>query len=621
MPRPDAGRAGNAVATLGFAILLSCAWLTLHLQWGLQHDAVLYTMQGLSHLHPQLYANDIYLKYGSQDRYTLFGWLYALPIGAWGIDHAAFLVTLLSQLALLLAAWQLARQLMSSDLAWAAVALLVSVELIYGSQNIFTVVEDFLSPRQLAEAAVLAALTAALQRRRLPCLLWLAAAAALHPLMALAGIVWLLAFHAQAARRRMLIAALALAAIAVLLLLLRWLGSSLSTREDWINLALSRAPYLVLSNWSLLDWSRLAPPVATLCVVAISGDPPQHSTAGAALVIASTGLLLTAVGADWLHIVTVLQIQPWRWTWLAVALGALLLPAAAVQLWSLRAAGRTCLALLLASLFFHDHIASLGVGALAVAAALLAIRFPQALTPRHQAWLLWGAVAILAVAIAWDVANRAIYAQIPVPYLEFAELPRISELRRALRGSMMPAAVLTSIWWLAFRTRVRARTPLLLAAAGAAVWFTSPLIASRWSRLDFPPGFHAAFSAWREQIPPGMDVLWPANPLYAWVYLERPSFYSEAQRATTLFSQAAADEMRRRYQGLAPFLAFEGAGIPILPSAAARPDLTLQALCERSAVRYIVTRRRFATAPIGTLPADLSPRLRGLRLYRCAGES
>ena len=72
-----------SIRMLPVALLITGLYLFLHPYQGLIHDARLYTLQALNHLHPDLYSNDVFLKYGSQDSYTLFTPVYA--VGSAGI--------------------------------------------------------------------------------------------------------------------------------------------------------------------------------------------------------------------------------------------------------------------------------------------------------------------------------------------------------------------------------------------------------------------------------------------------------------------------------------------------------------------------------------------------------
>ena len=51
------------------------------------------TLQALAHLKPDLLSNDIFLRFGSQDNYTLFSPLYAAVISLLGVEPAASLLT------------------------------------------------------------------------------------------------------------------------------------------------------------------------------------------------------------------------------------------------------------------------------------------------------------------------------------------------------------------------------------------------------------------------------------------------------------------------------------------------------------------------------------------------
>src|SRR5580704_2242820 len=163
MPASDARLHPGAAAA--FILCALALWMVVYPYLGLQGDAILYSMQGLAHLRPDLFSNDLYLRFGSQDRFTVFGSIYAQAIKLFGIDHAAQILTLLSQAALMTAAWHLARRLMCAAYALLAVCLLLVVNQTYGAQGIFHVVELLVTPRTLAEALVLWGTAALLANR------------------------------------------------------------------------------------------------------------------------------------------------------------------------------------------------------------------------------------------------------------------------------------------------------------------------------------------------------------------------------------------------------------------------------------------------------------------------
>jgi hypothetical protein len=602
------------LALFAFGLLALSLALLMHLYWGIQHDAVLYTMQGLAHLHPDLYANDIFLKYGSQDHYSVFGSLYGAAIGALGMEHAAVMLTVLSQIALFLSAWWLSRRVMSPPAAALAVAWLAALELPYGAGGAFHLVEDFLTPRLLSEALVLAAIAASLMRRATLTATLLIASAAIHPAMAVAGVAYLMELRWFSLQRRYTVAAGIFCAGLLLLWLARESGPPLTFSEDWRQLAVARAPYLALANWTSLDCSRLCPAAATLCVLSIVTDVGVlRRLAISALALSIAGVLLTLIGGDLWHIVLVVQVQPWRWTWLAVALGTLLLPLTIARLWGLGTRGRCTLAVLLTVYCLQDEISAPEMTLLAVIAAWYAVtRLP--IGRATQRYLLVGAVAMLCIGMGWDIANRFVYAKLP--FIQFSGLPAISWMRQMIRSSVLPSLLLGAAWLAVFHRPTAMRLKFMTAGGVIALIAIIPCAAHDWSAVGYPAGIYEAFRAWRSLIPVGTEVLWVGNPLKAWIYLERPSYYSEQQLSTTLFSRTAATVMHQRLLSMAPFLTGEGIPVPVTPSST---ELSLKAVCASGSMGFIATHHRFPDEALATLPGNLERPFGGLRLFRCDG--
>src|ERR1700678_2480316 len=121
---------------LGFAVLLLLCiitWALSHSYHGITHDAGLYTLQALAHLSPASLGQDVFLRFGSQDRFTLFSPLYAAAIQWLGPEPAAAALTLTLQVALFACAWALARTVMPASLALLGVSVLIAVPGDYGA--------------------------------------------------------------------------------------------------------------------------------------------------------------------------------------------------------------------------------------------------------------------------------------------------------------------------------------------------------------------------------------------------------------------------------------------------------------------------------------------------------
>src|SRR6202163_448936 len=180
----------SATSRLGLAVILLlgiATWALSHSYRGIFHDAGLYTLQAMARLHPDSLAGDVFLKFGSQDGFTIFGPIYAAASRLLGVELAGATLTLVFQWALLAGPWMLARAVMPLSMTMFGVAVLIAMPGDYGSDRIFTCIEPFLTPRMAAEALVLGSLAAALWQRKALAVSLGIAAILIHPIMALAG--------------------------------------------------------------------------------------------------------------------------------------------------------------------------------------------------------------------------------------------------------------------------------------------------------------------------------------------------------------------------------------------------------------------------------------------------
>jgi hypothetical protein len=621
--------ASSSAATVAFTLVVVATWMLLHLYRGMVNDAVIYAMQGLVHLQPRVFQHDIFFRFGSQDRYTLFGaLLYAPLIRALGLEHATVALWVGSQAALAGAAWTLARRLMGRSEALLAVGLLYALELSYGAQGIFYVVEDFLSPRILGEALVLWGIAAALGESRLCSGLCLIAALLIHPLMAAAGVlvvVWLQINRTEARRAARWIGPALAGAIAAAALL----GSAvLSGRMDfgWLALLGQNTPYLLPSHWAGSDWARTAVPLATLWLaMRVLPVGVHRRLAGAALGVALTGLAL-AILAESLRLTLLIQAQPWRWQWAAAVVATLSLPPLALRLAGAGSLGRAALLLLAATYLLHDLPYCVPVGVLAV---VLAWRLPdgpanaappaaaEPATARGARLAVVFAWGVFSVALAWDVLMRVYSAH--RPYGGVSGAPVIEILRRLTRDSALPALLLACLWRYAYGSRRPNRSAVLASLAALGCLLLMPVTVSQWTHVTFTAGLVRAFQPWRQQIAAGAEVLWPDDPLYAWQLLDRPSYVSTPQLGAELFSRPAARILAQRVQALRPFLSLEGFWGPRpLPAGWSYEPQTLADICAASDVRYVVTAQPLASAAVAAAPAGVGAPFAGLHLYACS---
>ena len=615
-PSPRSAAGAGARERLAFAALLLgivACWLLQNTYDGLTHDSVLYSFAGLARLHPQSLGNDVFLRLGSQDQYTIFSPLVAAAIQACGLERGAALLTLCSQMALFGCAWLLARRLMGPIQALFAVGLLIVLPSVYGDEHRFSYTETFLTPRLAAEALVLAALACIAAKRFKLGALSVIGALLVHPLMAAAGLVMLFfaLFGMSRPRTTLLLSVIGIVA-------LYWVAARFPigpvARFDalWFNLLHSRMHYLFPSLWTHEDWGHTCVPLAELAVGCLTlTRPPLRSICGAAALTGVAGLLLALIGSDLLHIVLVTQVQPWRWLWLSDAVAVLVIPVIATDLWRAGTVRRATAVLLAAAWVCVDESFVPIIALLAVAAAAAGDRITA---ERHQRLVMFGAYAVLLIGTLLFVGTvvSVIHklARIPAdaslydsPYLLW-----LRQQRPWSSGGIIPTCILLAIGWLAVRAKSgNAALGAVVLSIGLCVAF-APLALTAWTRSVFPEQTRVEFAGWRREIPPQAEVLWVDSPLGPWYLLERSSYWTLRQMAGLVFSRATAVELTRRESILT--------NQPVRELASQELD----DLCQRAPdLAYIVIERDLGPTPFPTVAFQSAGSNSGvLRLYRCA---
>jgi hypothetical protein len=603
-------------------LLWALTWALSHPYKGIFHDAQLYTLQALAHLNPDSLSRDVFLRFGSQDRYTLFSPLYAAVIHWIGTEPAAAVLTVTLQVGFLLGAAALVRTVVPGTAALVGIAVLSAIPGSYSAAEVFTCIESFVTPRMGAEALVLGSLAAALRGRTRLAWTLLVPAILLHPVMAGAGLAGLLCLHVGIPRPKL---AAALVGLAIALLFLASLAPADSPfgrfDDRWLTIVDHRSPYLFLATWSLEDWGRTAVYVATLAVgaFALPPDDAQMLAAGrarrlarVAALTATGGLALTLMACDGLHLVLLTQLQPWRWLWLATAVAALLLPAIAMTCWRTGQSGKAAAVLLVAAWIFGSGIFALVAAALAVATPLT-----KRLRPDEARWVVYGACTLLLVAVSLRIAGNLLFSE--VFYLDPRTPLWIRKAASFVHDGAVPVAAILLAVWLASRPRGSWGLIVLAAVSAATLVTLLPEVWSGWSQQKFPQTMQAQFAPWRALIPPGGEVFWSESGPEAWVLLERPSYLSVIQTSGVVFSRAAALEMQRRALALsavvppAAFMDFSGNGAGIGPSRE-----QLERACATGEFDFVVSGVALSWAPLATLPRDVWHPSGGLRLYRCS---
>jgi hypothetical protein len=595
-------------------LLVFATWETSHSYQGLFSDALLYTLQALAHVHPESLTHDVFLKFGSQDSFTLFSPVYAAAVSMFGIDRGAAILTLLMQFSLIVGACALARSVLPFSMGLAGVAVLIAIPGDYGADRIFNCIESFLTPRMAAEALVLAGLAATLKSRQKLAAAFIASALFVHPVMGAAGVAALLCLHVALPRPRWA----AVLTVMGLMVIAIWAFAMPEGRwgrfdDRWLTLIKHRSPYLFLSAWGLNDWSSAAASIATLLMgsLVLPNRQARHLAAAVATTVLG-GFALTLIACDWLHLVLFTQAQPWRWQWLGTVVAALLLPETLWTLWTRDVAGRAGAMLLVAAWIFGPSTYGLAAGA----ASFIAATQMHRLKPNEARWIEYGAVGLLLIAVLWRLASNLQFTD--ATYMEPTVPLWLRRLTSFAHDGSAPLAVIGLTWMLACRPRGRW---ILTGIGGASIGLCAILLPhtwQNWSKREFPPSLLQRFSALREHIPPGADVFWPELPLAAWILLDRPSYLSMTQTSGMVFSRPSALELERRADELAAiisprqFLEWSAAG-----PAAGSSISQLTQICDLGTVRFLVTSANLGREPEASVSSLTGPDTKRIRLYRC----
>jgi hypothetical protein len=539
-------------APLPPALLLVALWLLMHGYHGVTGDGQIYAFQAFAKLNPQLTA-DLYLQNTSQDQFTLFSPLYAWFIGLLGLENAARLLALVFIVWLLAATLLFVRATTDREAAWLAVAFLLIVAGDYGGSRVFQILDPFITARLPAEALIITALACHVRGMRRLSLALALGAVFVHPLMALPGLLlivclWLpLRVGIMGAIGGIILTL----AIAIGTTTLLPVSHGLTVMDaPWLDVVRERSQFLFLQLWSIHDWDINAQPFISLGFTAVVvADKRMRKLCAAAALVGTAGLAVAFIGGLIGPVAILVQGQAWRWVWIAVFIGIVLVPATALRVWRDETCGPFCTLLLVVGWTLP------GVGGSACMALALIFWFARAqIGARLGAQFRW-VFAALGVAIGvWIFMKFWVIFSAPAPPSGPAPLGAVQI--QDLFALRIAAVLLGALTWWGMRARKTWVPPLV----------STMLLAL--SICTFPPAFKQArtlaaaadiheFADWENVIPPTSTVLvTPPRDVgaFVWFTLGRPNYLALNQSSGVVFSRKTALEVRRRSEALLPLL-------------------------------------------------------------------
>jgi hypothetical protein len=599
---------------LGLWAAIVFLWVLFFPYAGITHDAQLYTLQALSHVEPELYKNDIFLRFGSQDQFTLFSPVYAAFIKFFGLLQAGALLTLISHCLFFGAVFLLAKQFMPYGLAVFALGLILVVSSYYGAERVFHYIEFFITPRMLSEAFVLFSIVAWLKKKNIMAAALLLIALSLHPLMAAAGLVFLLSSIYVAYWCRLSL----LAALSVALLLLISLTTQFLTHwqfdADWLSIIEKHSSYLFFYYWTMDDFANALVPLISLIVscLFLRGDK-EKQLAVAALFTGVIAFLVQGLGSDLLHIALITQGQAWRWFWLATLVAILLLPNLTLRLWQEKSAGKIILITLIAAWLMRSQLIGLVV-------AIWALVLVCALKKNWGSEFFW-------TLSTWMGAGLFL---LPFVLLAGVSHFHVDVVIALFKGSRLQdfhgiwhESALTLYLLLIGGLIYSSVYKRLHLSIGIALFLSAFLAFWYWGKGWLPErSVQASFlrlAELREVISIGEDVFAFGPPSNTWVGLQRPNYLSSIQMAGIVFSRETAIEANRRAKAISllcptkdTVICNQGWGNWQQITSDFAP------FCKAAGVRFVMS--SIAINAKGLVAIQLSDAQRLPYLYRCAAE-
>lgn len=587
-------------------------------QWpftGVQHDASLYTLEALKHLQPGAFANELFLKFGSQGNYTLFPALYAALIRNFGIETSALLVTLSGKTIWVVSFVRLLWLLGGGTRALLALGLLCLHSTSYDYFNVFFYGESLPTPRLLAEALVLLSAGCLVQGRQVLAAVLVLLAVSLHPLMSLffLPVIAVQVFLKGTTRLRILVV-LSVVGIAAVVLLLALQGmvpfSYLLVRFDpeWLTLGRERFPDILPEFWSIGHVGLVGSFFFLVGLSAFRLDSPFRPLFRSVCVAGPAILAVWALGGSFGNVL-ITQLQPWRFIWIVQVLSCLALAQLLHDSTQRGGRARVEAAFLLAG-FAVEASTSLPIMVLGVVLGQIMERSAQ-LGQGARACV--EGLTVCATLAAMTLALHRVN----------ADLEGATRLGGCLL--LLFALFLLIVLWLvcpapgkgaagerSIRSLVATSLSCGALCCGILAWgwgFADPL-----RQID-----RTSAKALQKSIPEQAVVLSDLGVEWVWFDLRRSHYASSKQLAGTVFSRETAVEGRRRVLRLVE-AAFPQARLGWFDEPVARPASgflpmrSIVFLCQDPVLDFIVLDGKYLHAQVFS-----SGRGHGISLFSCEG--
>jgi hypothetical protein len=532
---------------------------------GFSHDSRLYAAQVVEKVRPGTFAEDLFLRFGSQDRYSVFTPLVAPAVALCGLEATFFCLYLASKAFFFWGLIRLTRAVIPDGPAAVLSLLYIAiVPLPFGGNEIFHLNEPFLTPRIAACGLVFLGLERMLAGRLKAALALLAGALVLHPLMAFGAILLLALWWSltRLTRRQFAGLVLAVCAAAALVLAYEPLGARVFGRmdDDWRDVILTVCFFVQPQTWAGSDWVRIAWCVLVVGVAAWKLAGPTSTFVRALLLAAVAGMVGSCVGGN-SHYRLLIQTSPYRTIWLTELLAVPLAFWAGSRLWRHGTGAARCaslgLVLLVTCNWGHDFIPGVLVFLALWPAAVVAYRGLSA-APRYPDWPWRSGLASFLVTFGLMLAyNLAVLTLLVRTRPEFHLDIHPTQVLMAvsvilykppvLAGLVVVVCALLALLGCGARFRLACLAVCLgyqtaLTCVDASAWYGNRFTI-RYSHRHFVASFLRDRSAGRDRP---VTVYWPEDLRHTWFDAQANCYFNPVQLSGCAFNRGTALEGQRR---------------------------------------------------------------------------
>jgi hypothetical protein len=537
--------------TLFLMLLAVNAWALPYA--GLVHDARLYGIQVVNRVEDGAFGGDLYLQFGSQDRYTLFSSVAAPLVQAFELKPAFFLIYLSSSVVFLWGTQRLVLALCEDRLlASLALVFLATTHMTFAGLENFYINENFVTPRLASNGLVVWALALVLEQKTWNALALLVLALALHPLMACAGLLIIVVYLCSLRFSKWHAVALAVMFLAGgALLCFDSLAARLLGRMDleWRDVVRRTSPYSFPAEWAVEDWWHILG--AFGIALAACNGPLQRPTSRRLIAcvasVAAAGVAINFISCQLTYALPI-QGQGYRWLWplqyLQIPLGVLLIS----SWWQQGALATRTAAVVLAA--YLGSIAGDRSQFLALLPVLAAFGFYCAISSQNSRQRL--GLVLSGLGVCWLLLHefQALHAywlkfSAGIDYVEFVRTAPTALLGFA-RWSLAILGVVGLVWF------CKSRRAMGYALVATAILLQTGYFAAAYAAESTKPapGIAMVRDYLREHgVSKNPTIYWPVGWVnHLWFDLHVDSYYEPMQIAGNAFSRENAMEGRRRGQ-------------------------------------------------------------------------